>query len=303
MEIEYKYIPQQQYLIDNIPAGKYGEWPGIKPNHWHGSIRIIHPFQSGKVFDDRDNKPEKNRKHFESKYGFEEPYKPQKRLFSAANICLKLEDKKTGLRPINFQPIPVKENHDKKHFDPKFGFERIPYFMGLKTFYPNGQCRSELETPLEVEMGQKKRIWTTHQQRNGMKMRVPGDKFYRKAEEFPTYYKEGGLIPGSTNRLNFNKTQSRQAYNFYETLDLSKPTLDRKKIWKNKVKQEELDSDKKYVGKAIGEWEKNILNDFEPNYLKKKVEEEVPDYKRPPPRNARGQNAKGKGAQKGKGKK
>lgn len=36
-------INQKQYLIDNIPAGKFGEWPGIKPNKWNGSIKIIRP--------------------------------------------------------------------------------------------------------------------------------------------------------------------------------------------------------------------------------------------------------------------
>ena len=36
-------IKQKQYLIDGVPAGKYGEWPGIKSNKWHGSIRILKP--------------------------------------------------------------------------------------------------------------------------------------------------------------------------------------------------------------------------------------------------------------------
>ena len=52
MQIEYKEIPQKQYLINNIPAGKFGEWPGIKPNHWKGSIKIIRPLQINRVFDD-----------------------------------------------------------------------------------------------------------------------------------------------------------------------------------------------------------------------------------------------------------
>lgn len=295
MNIEYKYIPQNQYLIENIPAGKYGEWPGIKSNHWKGSKKVIHPFQAGKVFDDGVYQPEKNRKHFKQKYGFEELYKPQKRLFSAANICLKLEDKKTGLKAINFQPAPVKENFDKKHFEPKYGFERIPFYKGIKTFYPNGQCLSKEETPLEYEMGSKKRIWSIEQQRNGMQMRSPGDKFYRTSEQFPNYFKEGGLIPGSTNSINFNKTQSRQAYNFYETLDLTKPTLIRNKIWKNKLKQEELESDKKYVRFTIGEWEKNILNDFDTTYLKKKLDSSENDTKKIPPKMVKGSTAKGKG--------
>ena len=45
-----------------------------------------------------------------------------------------------------------------------------------------------------------------------MEMRITGDKHYRESEHFPTYYKEGGFIPGSTNSINYNKTQSRKAY-------------------------------------------------------------------------------------------
>ena len=78
METEYKIIPQYQYLINNIPAGKYGEWPGIKSNHWKGSIKIIRPIRNTKIFDDRECPIEKNRRHFKEKFGFEKPYKPEK---------------------------------------------------------------------------------------------------------------------------------------------------------------------------------------------------------------------------------
>jgi hypothetical protein len=121
-------------------------------------------------------------------------------------------------------------------------------------------------------MGSKKRFWSIKEKRNGMEMRIPGDKYYRLSEHFPNYYKDGGLIPGSTNVINYNKTQSRKAYNFYETLDLKKQTLDRNRLWENKVKNENLNFDKKYVEKSIIDWEKNILNDFDPNYSKKKNE-------------------------------
>ena len=114
-------------------------------------------------------------------------------------------------------------------------------------------------------MGSKRRFSSIEEKRNGMEMRIPGDKYYRLSEHFPNYYKDGGLIPGSTNVINYNKTQSRKAYNFYETLD-------RNKLWENKVKNENLNFDKKYVEKSIIDWEKNILNDFDPNYSKKKNE-------------------------------
>ena len=127
-----------------------------------------------------------------------------------------------------------------------------------------------------------------------MKLRIPGDKYYRTSEQFPAFFKEGGLIPGSTIGINYNKTQSKKAYNFYETLDLTKQTLDRNKLWENKIKKEELDYDKDYVEKHILDWEKNILNDFDPNYSKKKNEVVEPEnFRKVPTRMQRGKR-KGK---------
>ena len=294
MEIEYKEIPQKQYLINNIPAGKYGEWPGIKPNHWKGSIKIIKPVQINRILDDGVYQIEKNRKHFKEKFGFEKPYKNQKRLFSAVN--LKYENKKEGLKPIKFRPSSIKMAYDRRHFPQKYGVESIPFYQGIRTYYPNGQCCSIKETTLEKQIGGKKRILNIEEQRNGMKMRVPGDKYYRTSEQYPTYFKEGGFIPGSTISINYNKTQSRKAYNFYETLDLTKPTLDKNKLWENKVKKENFDFDKQYVEKNILNWEKNILNDFDPNYSKKKNEVVEPEnFRKIPSRMQKGNASKGKG--------
>ena len=293
MQTEYRPIPQYQYLINNIPAGKYGEWPGIKPNHWKGSIRIIKPFQQNQIFGEGECPIEKNRRHFKEKFGFEKPYKPPKRLFSAFN--LKHEDKKEGLRPINFKPNPVKSAFDRRHFPEKFGQERIPFYQGIKTFYPSGHCQSFNEISLEKQIGGKKRIWTLGDKRNGIRSANPVDKYYKASEEFPTYDKDGGLIPGSTIAINFNKTRSKKSYNFYETLDLTKPTLDRNKLWENKVKMENLEFDKKYVEKNILNWENNILNDFDPNYSKKKnVIQEPENFKKIPKKEQKPNKGKGK---------
>ena len=282
METVYKEIPQRQYLINNIPAGKYGEWPGIKPNHWKGSIKVIRQIRPTKVFDDGEMPIQKNRRHYKEKFGFEKPYKSEKRLFSAA-YNMKYEDKKEGLKSIKYVPNPIKSAYERRHYPEKFGVERVPFFRGLKTFYPNGNCRTFNEINLEKEIGGKKRIWTLEQKRNGIEMRNPGDKFYKASEQFPTYYKDGGLIPGSTIALNFNKTKSKKSYNFYETLDLTKQILDRNKLWENKVKNENLVFDKNYVEKYISNWEKNILKDFDPNYLKKKNEiQEVENFRKIP---------------------
>ena len=151
METVYKEIPQRQYLINNIPAGKYGEWPGIKPNHWKGSIKVIRQIRPTKVFDDGEMPIQKNRRHYKEKFGFEKPYKSEKRLFSAA-YNMKYEDKKEGLKSIKYVPNPIKSAYERRHYPEKFGVERVPFFRGLKTFYPNGNCRTFNEINLEKEI-------------------------------------------------------------------------------------------------------------------------------------------------------
>ncbi len=289
-----EYIPQKEYLIDNIPAGKYGEWPGIKPNHWKGSIKIIKPIQINRILDDGIYEIEKNRRHFKEKFGFEKEYKQKKRLFSAFNF--KHEEKKEELKPIKFSPAPIKTAFERRHFPKKYGIEKIPFYRGIRTFYKNEEKEILKEINLEKIINRKKRIWNIEQKRNGMKLRIPGDKYYKCSEHFPTYYKEGGLIPGSTIGINYNKTQSRKEYNFYETLDITKPTLDKNKLWENKLKKENIDFDKNYVEKIIYDWEKNILNDFDPNYSKKKnVVIEQENFRKAPNRAQRGNINKAKG--------
>jgi hypothetical protein len=41
--MQTQVIPQKQYLIEGIPANKYGEWSGLKSNKWNGSIRVMRP--------------------------------------------------------------------------------------------------------------------------------------------------------------------------------------------------------------------------------------------------------------------
>ena len=97
---------------------------------------------------------------------------------------------------------------------------------------------------------------------------------------------------GSTNRINYNKTQSKKGYNFYETINLNIPVLDKKKLWKNKLKSEEIKDQINYVGKTITDWEKNILLDYFPDYNKKNKEEIKDDKKKPNVKDTKGKGKK-----------
>ena len=293
MEITYETVPQRQYLIDGHPAKTYGEWPGIKSNHWEGSVRIIRPATvTARIFDDGIYKNQFGKRQFPRGYSNESIFKPGRRPFPQKKGQMNIEEKKTGIKKVDIQFTEIKNDYQRRHFDPKYGYEIIPQPYYLKTFKPNGNYCSEKETSLEKEIGGKMRIYSLIQQRNGFDLRVPGDKYYKLSEQFPRFFHDGGLIPGSTNRINYNKTQSKKGYNFYETIDLNIPTLDPKKIWKNKVKNEESEFDNNYVGKTITDWEKTILNDYFPNIGKK--EQEVKNIDK----NPKGGNPKAKGKKK-----
>lgn len=127
-----------------------------------------------------------------------------------------------------------------------------------------------------------------------MPLRIPGDKYYKASEHLSNYFKEGGLIPGSTNNINFNKTQTKGSNNFYETLNIRMKTLDQTKIWKNKIKKESLDNDTLYV-RTLNDWEKNILVDYDkPKEKEKDVKGKAKGKEPPSKKDNKKQASKGK---------
>ena len=93
-----------------------------------------------------------------------------------------------------------------------------------------------------------------------MRITNPGDKAYKCVDNSPDFFKEGGLIVGSTNRMNYNKTTRKGDDNFYQTLDLGVKVLNDKKLWKSKIEKESLDMDKKYVTN-LNKWEENTFEE------------------------------------------
>lgn len=111
---------------------------------------------------------------------------------------------------------------------------------------------------IENVINRKKLIQSLDERRNFMPIIAPGDKLYRNVDYSPDFYKEGGLVVGSTNSARYNKTVGKKANNFYDTLDLSVPTLDSKKLWMNKLNEEDQKFNKQYVNSLLS-WEENYL--------------------------------------------
>jgi hypothetical protein len=96
--------------------------------------------------------------------------------------------------------------------------------------------------------------------RNGMPGRIPGDKSFQNPEYSEGFFRDGGLVPGSSFNPNYKKNVSKKADNFYETLDLNKKTLNPDKLWSNKVKKEVFEFDDNYV-KNLNHWDSTVLKE------------------------------------------
>lgn len=126
------------------------------------------------------------------------------------------------------------------------------------------------ETPeylIENSINRKKAVLNLDEMRNCLPTNAPGDKIYKNVDYCVDFFKGGGLVVGSTNSARYNKTVGKKANNFYDTLDLNIPTLDTKKLWNNKINQEEQDVNKDYVS-GLQEWEFNYLG------VERKIKEE-----------------------------
>ena len=114
---------------------------------------------------------------------------------------------------------------------------------------------------LEQIIVSKRRVQSVRQLRNDLDFTSQGDKCYKNPEYTQRFYNEGGLIPGSTNRINNNKTLSKKSDNFFETLDLKVKTLDPNKIYTNKVANQELVFQTDYV-KGLKVWDVNLKKEI-----------------------------------------
>jgi hypothetical protein len=117
------------------------------------------------------------------------------------------------------------------------------------------------ETPeysIDKIINRKKLVTSLSERRNDMPIIAPGDKLYRNVDYSTDFFKEGGLVIGSTNSARYNKTVGKKANNFYDTMDLTASSLDPNKLWKNKQYQEEQGVNKKYVT-DLKNWEVNYL--------------------------------------------
>lgn len=268
--MKLEIIQSPVYRLENgIPAYKSGEWEGIKPNHF-GRTRLLL-----KQIRNNDNPKKLIHKKIIQKSSSEFTFKPSKKQVNSyfENIQRKNNIKygRKYIEPNNLRNI-IKINRCSSinSIRPKDNYTinsiilpKISIKNDEKPInYRNISFSSSSELNIENLMNKKKRIYSLEQQRNYYRECNPGDKNYRYAECSPDFFKEGGLIVGSTNRIRITDNYNKLRNNIYQTMDLNKKTLDINKLWKSKILKEREKSEADYVFN-LEQWEKQYIQEEE----------------------------------------
>ena len=92
----------------------------------------------------------------------------------------------------------AQDRPEKRHLQAKESDTWDDPGIGLKTFVHIHNRKSVVEHNAEKQMGQKVRVQTMYEMRNGLPMASLGDKIYKAPEYQTGFFYDGGLIVGST---------------------------------------------------------------------------------------------------------
>ena len=117
--------------------------------------------------------------------------------------------------------------------------------IGIKT-YDYANRSKDQEYQVENRMQTKARMYGLEQQRNGLQVASLGDKAYKYPEYQSDFYKDGGLIAGSTS--------FKQRGNLSGPVDLNKgKSVFTKPMWAEKVKMDEKKEEADYLNN-LDDW-------------------------------------------------
>ena len=266
--MELKIIPAPLYKDKNgIPAYKSGEWPGIKPNHFERTRLMIKQIRKKLDYERKSSSryiPEKRSKEY--------VFRPTVKLVNSYLQNIKHQRKvnnKFKERKHDFESL--KRNSDNYDDNIFFGKKRkkdkiiSSYSLILPKLQPTPKHKkinfkhSLSELDVSHAMNRKKRILSLEMQRNYYKLLNPGDKNYRYADCSVDFFKEGGLIPGSSNRIRISDNYNKIKNNIYEFMNLNVKSLDVNKIWDNKIMKEMQDNEIVYVTN-LENWDDKFIN-------------------------------------------
>jgi hypothetical protein len=242
-----------QYLSLGGPSSQ--DWMGIDSDKFrHGSRKHYDSKDMLKTIEGVDL-PFLGRKHFDSTYG----------TVKKSKLCLRpFPQQNRESTPIDTMPKPKKEMNytakpyghpEKLHLYQGRALESL-YTPTIKTF-PSRDGMSN-EANLERGMGRKLKIDDIDDKRNELGLKSLGDKAYKFPEYCDRFFKEGGLIAGSSIRARQVKTLVVKASD--QVQNRPKGTT-----WKEKCRKDELDEEEAAV-KSLFAWEQTSLKEGNPKW-------------------------------------
>ena len=251
------------------------EWPGQTSQRFQGSRRIINPstypaLETPGLLGETNIGLErlKGRRHYET---------TECQTVSQWRPCFKKSEntsipiKPSGVKKLDPEFSEVKPRAEKKHLVQKFPDTEAEYRIHMKTVLSEAGKRIQDVLTDEYDfhssqIGRKVRVEGIEQMRNGLEIRAPGDKAYKKPENSTGFYREGGLITGSTIASKVPHQGKSAANNDFATVlsyDATNPTRTK---WKDRERQLKEAEDSEAIRQLI-EWEKTILKESNPKYV------------------------------------
>jgi hypothetical protein len=267
--MELKIIPSPLYKDSNgIPAYKSGEWPGIKPNHFERTRLMIKQLRKKLDYERKSSS-----RYIPEKRSNEYMFKPSLKLVKSYLENVRKQHQIDKGRKHEFDCLnKISDTYDNNLFFTRN--RKLEKIKSSSLILPKLKkeiktrnlvlYRSLSELNVEKAMTRKKRINSLEQQRNYYSIVNPGDKNYRYAECSENFFKEGGLIPGSTNILRYSENYNQIKNNIYEHMDLNVRSLDTDKIWNNKLERERKEREMRYV-LNLENWDTRNVNFNEVN--------------------------------------
>lgn len=251
------------------------EWQGQTSSKFKGSKKIIGPYSTalnevpgllGETSIGIDRL--KGKRHFET---------TECQTFKDWRPCFKksekfVNDQKTlGVKRIDADHQKPKPRAEKKHIESLARSDETEYQIHMKTVFKDTGKRIQDAQTTEYDfhvthLGRKIRVEGLEAQRNGLEVRSLGDKHYKIPEQSTGFYKEGGLIPGSTVANRIPHQGKSAANNDFATVISYDATNPARTKWKDREKLIKMQEDDDAIKQLI-EWEKTILKETNPKYV------------------------------------
>ncbi|CAD8114859.1 unnamed protein product [Paramecium sonneborni] len=238
-------------------------WHGLKSCKFNYSEKIhIKPQDCITDFAGGEIQHPLGRVHFDPQYGDPYTWVPHLKTNIPRPGDGKSQEFPPGKQFIEHHPQDKKPRAQRLHLkEGQSGhIEDVPY--GIKTFPP---IHCEKRHEVEEMMGKKQRLEYLYQMRNGLPVASLGDKIYKNPEYAPDFFKEGGLITGSSNiqrKVNINQLHEKE---MEKKVQLIQSKIKKGTLWTDKVKMDQ-DAEKKQDIEDLDTWIETTLKPSNPNY-------------------------------------